>query len=76
MSALTVTRVDPWRVDAHIGRQLVAYAIADAYGWALCKQVDGRTVRMARVDYGPTARRDARVGTRLVDVVLGRQGNR
>jgi len=71
MTALTVTRVDPWRVDAHIGPTLVAYAIADGYGWALCQRVNGRFERVARVDYGSTARRDARVGKRLAAVALG-----
>jgi len=80
MTSLVITRIDPWRVDATVDGRLVAYAIQDAYGWALMRRVlrERRGVlqdviaTVARVvDYGSTARRDARVGERLAEVAAG-----
>jgi hypothetical protein len=71
VNALTVTRVNEYRVDARVGDKLAAYAIADMWGWALMRRIAGRVTTVQRVDYGTAARRNARVGQRLVELVLG-----
>lgn len=63
---MTLTRPDAYRVEARDpdGR-LLAYAVCDAYGWAVLVR-RGRRIRAAwRVDYGSTAARDVRVVDRL-----------
>jgi hypothetical protein len=69
-AVITLTRVNPYRVDARIGDHLVAYAISDMFGWAVMARRDGTIRTVQRVDYGSTARRDARIGMRLFHVAL------
>jgi len=71
MTTPTVTQIDPWRVDVHVNGRLVAYAIADQYGWALMARREGRIQTVDRIEKGDTAWRNARVGPRLFAVAVG-----
>ena len=80
MTAVRIIQVDPYRVDAYLYGELAVYAIADQFGWALMAKVwkpekrdvpaGYRTETVARVDYGSTRRRNARVAERLLAVVV------
>ena len=76
----TVTHVNPYQVEARRGGKLIAYAIADRWGWA-CMAPVWRPKRrdvpegwylatVQRIDYGSTARRNARVGQRLLEMAV------